>query len=407
MVFIVALLARGAWGSFILARARDPAAVEFPDEQQYWLMATSLHAGTGLTDEFGFRATRMPLYPALLSLVAGFQHGIAIAKVAQWFVGAATAALVVGVAATLFGRRVGVVAGLWVALDPFLVFFSSLLLTETLFTAALVGLWWVVLPTLFANGVIPRLGRWLAIGVVAALCVYTRESGLGLVAAVLGLVIICCRFDRRALVGAAVAGLVVVVALIPWAARNQSVTGSWCWLTHRAGVSLYDGVGPQADGSSNLGDVQQTDAVRGLDEVAWNRFFLSESIKALRDDPARIVRLAGTKLWRTWNPFPNVDSYQSRFVRLVSALWTIPTFALAVAGIILLPRVMGPAGWRVAALLLLPALYVSAMHTLFVGSVRYRLVVMPMLEMLAAFALVTFVFRGQSRCRSGDRGVDE
>ncbi len=149
------------------------------------------------------------------------------------------------------------------------------------------------------------------------------------------------------------------------------------------------------------------DAVRGLDEVAWNRFFLSESIKALRDNPARILRLAGVKLWRTWNPFPNVDSYQSRFVRLVSALWTIPTFALAAAGMILLPRVMGSAGWRVAALLLLPALYVSAMHTLFVGSVRYRLVVMPMLEMLAAFALVTLVSRGAGHRRSGVRGVDE
>ena len=44
-------------------------------------------------------------------------------------------------------------------------------------------------------------------------------------------------------------------------------------------------------------------------------------------------------------------------------------------------------------LLLLPALYISALHTLFVGSVRYRLPAMPMLEMLAAFALVALFDR--------------
>jgi hypothetical protein len=148
------------------------------------------------------------------------------------------------------------------------------------------------------------------------------------------------------------------------------------------------------------------DAVRGLDEVAWNAYFLSESAKAVGDDPVRIIRLAWTKLLRLWNPFPNVESYQSSFVRLVSALWAIPTFALAIVGMLLLPKIEGAAGGRTVLFLVLPALYVSALHALFVGSVRYRLTVMPMLEILAAFALVAVLSRGRRRGSDGDRGID-
>jgi len=182
------------------------------------------------------------------------------------------------------------------------------------------------------------------------------------------------------------AALVCVSSLVPWAARNEKLTGSFTWLTHRGGVSLYDGVGPQADGSSDLGDVQQMDAVRGLNEVEWDQYFRREALAAMRDEPARVLRLAGVKLARTWNPVPNVESYQSRFVRICAATWTIPTFALAIAGVMLLPRWGKGARWWHAGFLLLPAAYVSVLHCLFVGSVRYRLPAMPMLEILAAFA---------------------
>jgi hypothetical protein len=50
-------------------------------------------------------------------------------------------------------------------------------------------------------------------------------------------------------------------------------------------------------------------------------------------------------------------------------------------------------GLRTAMFLLLPAMYFSAVHSLFVGSVRYRLAAIPMLEILAAVALVAIYDR--------------
>ncbi len=388
---MVALLLRAGWGTFRLVRADDPSALEFPDEKQYWLMAASVSAGEGLKDELGFRATRMPLYPAGLAVFAAMANGAIVAKVLHWVLGAAAAALTAGAAATLFDRRVGLIAGLLAAFDPFLIFFSSLLLTETAFVAVLVALWWVI-ARIIQQGTESH-GRWVAVGLVAALCVYVRESGVGLIAVALGFVLVCRRFDRRTSVGVAIAAGLVVLALVPWAARNRRVVGEWYWLTTRAGISLYDGVGPQATGDSDLGNIKQMPAVRGLSEVEWNRYFMDESVKAIKSEPGRIVTLAGKKLARMWNPFPNVQTYQSPLVRTIAAVWTIPTFILAVVGALLLTIRSGKQDVRTAIFLLLPALYLSALHSLFVGSVRYRLGAIPMVEILAAVALVVVVDR--------------
>lgn len=419
IVFAVAFALRAGWGIYRFAAASDLTSLEFDDEQQYWAMAQSLRAGEGLQDELGFLATRMPLYPATLSLLVGLPHGVVLAKVLHWLIGATAAALTAGMASTLVGRRVGIAAGFLVAVDPFLVFFSSLLLTESAFIAVLVGLMWAMLPLLGGSpvsfGALPLssplekegkrgverstkarfardtrgvpFGRWVLVGLLASLAVYIRESSLGLVIVLLCFAVLSRRFDRRAFVGAASALGIVLVTLLPWAVRNKQILGESYWLTTRAGISLYDGVGPQATGASDLGNIKQMPAVKGKSEAEWNRFFLTKSLEAMRSDPGRILRLAGVKIARMWNPLPNVDTYQSPLVRVVSVLWTVPLFVLAGVGAIVLWRRQGGEGRRLTLFLLLPAIYLTLLHSLFIGSVRYRLGAVPMLEVLAALAL--------------------
>jgi hypothetical protein len=392
-VFIAAFAVRAAWGTTRLIRADDPTALEFPDEEQYWMMARSLWNGEGLKDELGFRATRMPLYPAMLSAFTAVPMGVVAAKGLHWLIGAAAAALTAGAAATFLGRRTGLIAGFLVALDPFLTFFSSLLLTETLFVTVVIGLWWMVWRMAQNDGSAVGFARWMGIGVLSAVCVYLRESSVGLVVVAMGFAIACQRFKGTSVPGAALAMGVVVVSLLPWAARNHAVTGDWCWLTHRAGISLYDGVGPQASGASDLGEVKRSDAVRYLDEVAWNQYFLDQAVAAIKADPWRVLGLAGVKLTRMWNPIPNVETYRSRVVRPIAAAWTVPTFALAAIGVMLLLIGRNRGGLRTALFLLLPAVYLSAVHSLFIGSVRYRLAAVPMIEILAATALAAIYER--------------
>jgi hypothetical protein len=156
---------------------------------------------------------------------------------------------------------------------------------------------------------------------------------------------------------------------------------------------LYDGVGPHATGASDLGDVKAGPQVARLTEVQWNRHFLDESFEAIQAEPGRVLKLAWKKLGRMWNPIPNVETYRSAKIRLLAAGWTLPTFAFAVTGVILLIRRNGREGVREVIFLLLPAVYLSFLHSVFVGSVRYRMGAMPNLEILAAVALIAVMVR--------------
>ena len=393
-VVAVGVVVRLAAVGFLAAVRHD--VVELPDEVQYWNMARSLAGGEGLRDELGFQATRMPLYPGFLALFVKFENGRVLAQGAQAFLSALACGfvsmLVLQIAPPSSRKLAAVVAGLLVALDPFLIYFSRLLLTESLFTCALCGLLAVSWQTSQKEA---RSGwlRWLASGGLCTLCVYLRPSSLGFVVCWTLFLLLRRRFDQAGLVGVCGGWLILLLSLSPWAARNRSVIGEGVWLTTRLGISLYDGAGPQATGASNLGGIKHT----AQDEIGWNRHFKTEAWKHIRERPDRILRLAGRKLLRTWNPWPNAEDFQNVWIKVALGSWTIFILAAAVCGVRSMPRstttIIG---------LLLPAFYFTALHLLFVGSVRYRLPAMPMIEILSAVG-ITSLLTDFSAARSSPR----
>ena len=367
-------------------------APQLPDEVQYWNMARSIADGQGLEDELGYRASRMPLYPAFLAPFAKLTNGLAFALALQ----AVFSALACGFTSLLAWRiapdriraLAAVIAGLLVALDPFLIYFCRLLLTESLFVCALSALLAVSWPVTEKNS---RCGpwRWLASGVLCALCVYLRPSGVALLVGWWAFVLFRRRFDKTAVLGVCGWMLMLVLMLSPWAARNKSVTGEWVWLTTRMGISLYDGVHPEATGASNLGDIKAT----GQSELVWNRDFKTKAWQHIRTEPGRMIRLAGRKFVRTWNLWPNAEGYRGVWIKVTLGAWT---------ALILLTAAWGTRTVRAAPAaimgLLLPAIYFTLLHMLFVGSVRYRLPAMPMIEVLSAVGIAALLARtGRSR----------
>ena len=221
------------------------------------------------------------------------------------------------------------------------------------------------------------LPRWLFSGIVAALCIHIRESSI-LFAGALVLLILLVRRDRQALAGSVLVVLIVFLSLLPWAYRNSKVIGQWCWLTSRGGISLYDGVRPGATGASDLGDVKNSPEVEDLSEAEWNDYFRQASYQAIADDPLRIAGLAITKLTRTWSPVLHAAEYQSRLIRTVFIVWYIPLYIMAAIG---LWSIRGNYATWIA--LLIPTISICCLHSVFVGSVRYRLGALPTLAMLA------------------------
>lgn len=381
LVFCLACAMRVGWVSTQWIRGRH--APTFPDEQLHWSMAENLVTGGALVTDDGRYAARMPLYPLFLTCFAWLgEAGWLAARLAQALAGGLTALLVYRFAREALDERSALAAGLLTAFDPFAIAFSNLLLTEAIFMPLAVGLayagWRVaVRPAESARCV------WAISGFGAA-ALLTRPSAVAwlplLWVALLCLDPLKSRGARRL----ALYACVVALALLPWGLRNRAVIGSWALLSANGGITLYDAQGPQADGSSDqAGFVERMPEVAALPEAQRDRAYRDLAIEQMRRDPARIVRLAWVKFLRTWNPIPNAAAYRGGTIAMISAVWMI----LMYIGIV-------PGTWRARArgrfLLMawLPIVCFTLLHCIFIGSMRYRVPLMPFVELLAAAALV-------------------
>ncbi len=422
LLFLVAALLRVTWVGARYGREGAWNRLAYPDEEAYVLSARSLAGGGGLIDEFGFRATYMPGYPAFLALFISHDQGLLLARVVQALLAASVAPATCllagaflrvgcrggdtgvhqeceGLAASatrphiepLAGASgsvqaplktyVPLMAGALAAMDPFLVFFSGLLLTEALYAAVLVSGWALVM-RLADRGRALRAATVIGAGLLLYGAVMLRPAAMVLVIAAVCALPIVRRFDRAGWIATIGVLGVVMLGLLPWAMRNRETVGQWRWLTTRGGISLYDGVQEGASGGSNLAHTKVVAQVRGLSETQWDAYWNRRAWTAIREEPGRILRLAGDKFLRTWSLRPNVAEYQSGMAAAVSALWMSIVLLAGLGGWWVCRRRVS--GWL---LLLLPVVLTTLMHMMFVGSVRYRVPVMPMVMVLAAACL--------------------
>ncbi len=84
-----------------------------------------------------------------------------------------------------------------------------------------------------------------------------------------------------------------------------------------------------------------------------------------------------------WNVVINYEAYRTRLYNTISLLSYLPVMCLAAAAAIIYRRDIR--NWLI---LVVPALYLTAVHMVFIGSIRYRLPAMPFLIVLCAAAFV-------------------
>lgn len=194
--------------------------------------------------------------------------------------------------------------------------------------------------------------------------------------------------------------MVFVLAMLPWWIRNYNVSGRFVATSLQMGPSLYDGLSPKADGSSQMDFV---DAFREEERIAEEELRKKEGKEGkksayLRDTyeyrvdqrmkkaaidwakshPDRVLELALIKVVRLWNLWPNEPSFSSFPVRIVIFFTYVPIMFLAICGAIA-TRKSGFAFW----LCWIPAIYFTLLHVIFVSSLRYRIPPMLLLIVLA------------------------
>lgn len=409
LLFGAALVLRVGW---VVYRWNSPGPAPYPDEDLHWQLATHLVRDGTLISDDGRYAARMPLYPLFLALFAGLGSvGILVAKLAQAAVGAATAVVGYRLAESALGRRAGLVVGVLIACDPFAVFFANLLLSEVMFTLLALGLTACAWSLLTAPA---NRAALLRLAMLGPAIILTRPSAvlwIPLVWVLLaGLAVARGRAgaeagqDVRAWRALSVRLLIcpaaLIVLMLPWGLRNHAVLGSYAWLSTNGGVTLYDAQGPEADGSSNQAFLRETPEFQGLGEVALDHTLKHRALEQMWSHPRRALRLAGVKFLRMWSPRPNVAEHRSGPEAYAGAAYTLFLLLAAAAGLMRTRAGDRQVAWF-QALVWLPLVYFTILHCVYIGSVRYRVPLMPFLALAAGSAWKRPISQTDLNNRSG------
>lgn len=320
-------------------------------------------------------AYRTPGYPAFVALCGA---SVPMIRVAQAMLDTTTVLAAYLLARRWLSPQTSLLAASFVAINPFLIYFQALVLSETLFTALLA--WSLVL--------LVRRWTWACFVVLTA-AVLVRPSALFLpvLIALASGTVNRSRYGPYQLTAALrtvlLAAALLTLALLPWAWRNHRLLGAWVWTTTNGGITRYDGFNPQATGASDQSFVARLPQLQEMGEVERNQYLSHQAADYQWRHPLDTARLALTKIARTWSLIPLSREYGSQWIYVTTGLlFTVPFDLLIIIG--LLGRRL-PASAKL--LLLLPALYLTAIHAFSVGSLRYRIPAEPPLAVLAAAAI--------------------
>lgn len=424
VILVAALLPRLAWVAIRWHAAG--AELEFDDERLHWQLATNLATHAALVSDDGRFVARMPLYPAFLACFAwAGEGGVLAARLAQALLGAAAAAIAARLARDAFGSRAAWVAGVLVAFDPYSIYFANLLLSEVPFifvSLALVDSAWRVAaaagrddrPSTGSRPLdeAPTSGRaagtsgdW-GLAWWSAAAVFTRPSAAGWIGVLWVILWLMDRDRWRATDRLLRCAMVLALCFLPWGLRNVAVVGDYAWLSANGGVTLYDAQGPQARGDSDQSFLRDMPFLADLGEVERDRLLARWATQEMKRDKLRVLSLAWAKLARTWSLIPNVPGHRAGPTAWVSAGFTVIVMVLAVIGTWRIagagrspppghPAPSPPAAARPASsgarrlcgLIWLPVIYFTLLHCIYIGSLRYRVPLMPLLATVAAAAV--------------------
>ncbi|MCA9119756.1 MAG: glycosyltransferase family 39 protein [Planctomycetaceae bacterium] len=379
------------------------------DSWSYWTLAGQIARGEPYQYGYGqSRIFRTPGYPVLLAglyLVAGKEPPVMWARVLGVVCGTLAVAAVMWLTRELFSTRAAIYAGVMAALYPGAIGMSVFVLSEAPFCPLMVLqlIFWIAASR---SDCTTRAGKFgFLAGAIAGLATLVRPSWLLFTPFACCISIVCYGERRRQLLIAAALATGFVLAMAPWWVRNYGITGKLTLTTTQFGASLYDGWRPDANGESDMRYVdrfyrEQVDADAAAPNTVSNTFeerldnrMRTAAITWAQENPWRVVQLAGIKFLRVWSPWPNSTEMQSWSFRLAILLGYAPLIALSTAGAVRFARL----GWPYA-MCVVPAIYFTCLHMIFVGSIRYRQpAVLVMIALAAGFA--------ESMRRSNDEKV--
>lgn len=337
-----------------------------------------------------FDASHPPLYTAFIAAVLGVFRSPNPLPVLllQCLFGAACVPLMRRIGARLTDEATARRAALLVALDPALIFFAPMLQTETFFIVMEVAFFWGLLKVLDE----PLSWRTAAVGVWGGLCALCR-SVFAAYPAFLFLALWRTRGFGRAFAFCALLGVGWFVPAIAWTARNYVQYGQLVPMSAQMGWTMYEGFTLDREEVARRPYDMAVEAGRlGITgNMAVGTYFMAKTKAFVRAHPLSAAKIVVGKALLFWRPFPYYP--HTWWQRAGLGAYYLGLFALALAGVSagLRRAEWGPV-WALFA-------YLTAAHSVFFTSLRYRLPLDPFLCLLAAAGIAALA-RARERRRA-------
>jgi len=194
----------------------------------------------------------------------------------------------------------------------------------------------------------------------------------------------------EALKRTAVIALFMCLAILPWTVRNYIVLGHFVPISTNFGVVLHTANNPEADGR----EMMMKPLPGEKDEVEMNRRHIREAVKWIVGNPAQFLKLVGYRIawaWGTDSSFVSSNLYDKVpgwLLNAIRGIVQIVYLALVLIWLIglfvyrhdLLGSVLG-------LVLLMPIIYVWALHLVCQAHGQHHLPVIPFMIILGAAVL--------------------
>jgi 4-amino-4-deoxy-L-arabinose transferase-like glycosyltransferase len=371
------------------------------DEQLYRQLAHSLALGEGYIYRGHPTAVVVPGFPLILAAVFRVAPDNPILPyVAN--------VLLSAIAALAYGWLCGLLTGrprLAVPVAVILFFFPSYIQHASRLTTEMANAAFLALSLLFferSRRHPAAIHLWALMGLCVAATFMVRPVTFLITPAFLLWPLAEARFRPRALAGAVVGGVVILLVWLPWVFRNWSAFGEFVPLSSYSGMTLYSGTledfhefMERIDEELRRGGIDDYFA----DEVGSNRYLTRVAKERIAAHPVHYLLISARRSWRFWiYDFPWQEGFLERwrsassihdYLRLLGRpllqLMSVLLLAALLASIWTLRRRRDC--WPYFLLLL----YCTVMHALLFPIIRYSVPVQGLAIVLIATAAVQIV----------------
>jgi hypothetical protein len=319
----------------------------------------------------------MPLYPLFLALFGGGEK-------AQYLIGIITSLISViltwALARAIFeDEKAGFVAAGIMTAYPMAIFYSVVGLTESLFVTLVLGAFLALYKnrpalasTLFVLSILTRpVMDAFAPFVIFWHTLVVRKAGLS-----------------RAFRDLAVYGILYTLIMSPWWYHNAQKFDYFVRLNHGFGIVLYAGNNPMNMSGGGISRIDYDIASVFGDQLPSSiakvdRILKDTAIEYIRNNPGNFFKIAGVKFVRLWSLIPYTAVVKGNKLALITTLSLLPVIVFAFATLLIRRDLL----WHLTPILGFIA-YLTLVHMITIGSIRYRYPLEPLLIMIAAPSLL-------------------